>query len=273
MIEVLASRIEFENVFRVTVDFWDKLDELLTVLEIPYVATKAMQRLGYGLADFYISWMRMSRSLARHIIGPTSLAQNLIDALKSREYLLVATPTMMVAIFLDPRIKYKLNNTEKECAVLALEKLHHRLKMLEKSQHANGATNSNDTLDELNQEAMVECAESDNTLNDGAIYTSGLHANIERYNSVHRADMKSEVMEFWKNRKNDYPILYSLACIVHSVHAGQCLVERNFSSFQYICDCRRLRLLPKNISDILMIRLNSKLYDEWHQEKIQEIRG
>lgn len=65
MIEELALRPEFGSEFRVTADFWSQLDELLAVLEIPYFATKNMQRIGYGLADFYITWIRMSRSLSR----------------------------------------------------------------------------------------------------------------------------------------------------------------------------------------------------------------
>lgn len=272
VVEALASHVDFGAEFKVSSDFWDQLNELLAVLEIPYIATKTMQRIGYGLADFYISWMRMSRSLMRHAIGPTSLAQLLIDALKSREHLLIDTPTMMAAMLLDPRIKYKLNSTQKECAVLTLEKLYHRFEMINRSQDGNG-TISNDTLDELNAEAMAECFENENSVNNSTIQTSDLRATIAKYDSVHRVDMKIEVMDFWKTRKNDFPVLYALACIVHSVHAGQCLVEQNFSSFQYICGVRRLRLLPKSISDILMIRLNSKVYEQWCQDRIQEIHG
>lgn len=273
-IEELAVHPDFESEFHVPTGFWEQLDNLLDVLEIPYIATKSMQRIGYSLADFYITWLRMERGLSRFVSGPTSLAQLLINAMKSREHQLILTPTMMAAMFLDPRIKYKLSNTQKECAVLTLEKLQHRLETVRNVQNENGTNISrNDTLDELNAEAMAECEAHDNRSVDIAVHTVDLRASITKYDSVQRINMKHELMEFWKTHKNDFPILYDLACIVHSVPAGQCLVEQNFSSFQYVCSSRRLRLLPKNISDILMIRLNSKVYDQWRQDRIQEIRG
>lgn len=72
----------------------------MTVLEVPFIATQSMQRVGYGLADFDISWMRMNRSLSRHIDGRLRLAENLIAELHQHEEKLLDTPTMVAAMYI-----------------------------------------------------------------------------------------------------------------------------------------------------------------------------
>lgn len=51
----LSTDREFGYKFDTTDDFWEKGAEILKVLNPIYIATKEMQKLGYGLADFYIS--------------------------------------------------------------------------------------------------------------------------------------------------------------------------------------------------------------------------
>lgn len=59
VIQELSTDREFGYKFETTEDFWDKGIEMLKVLEPIHVATKEMQQVGYGLADFYISWLRI----------------------------------------------------------------------------------------------------------------------------------------------------------------------------------------------------------------------
>lgn len=260
----LTQNREFGIQFETTEEFWGKLDELLNVLQIPYIATKQMQRIGYGLADFYISWLRMRRSLGRLVNGQLNLAERMTSSLNERENILIDTPTMATAMYLDPRIKYKLNDQQTECAKISLEKLHGRIN----NTITSLTVSSNDTLDELNAEAM----ESNSSSGMGNIIPSvALRESFDKYNSVQPTNIKLDVMDFWKDKKQEFPVLYELACIVHAVQAGQCAVESNFSAFQCIMDSRRYKLDPENISNILMIRLNPKVHEMWKKNNISRL--
>lgn len=57
LIEELAGCEQFGAQFMVDDEFWEKLEEIVTVLKPAYIATKEMQSIGYGLADFYIAWI------------------------------------------------------------------------------------------------------------------------------------------------------------------------------------------------------------------------
>lgn len=226
-----------------------------------------MQNVGYGLADFYISWIRMKRSLSRLSNARLNLPQRFIEALEEREPLLLDTPTMMIAVYLDPRIKYRLNDIQKECATIAAEKLHIRLNRID-TQHEMDVS-PNDTLDEMNAEALGGSTNDNNNTN---VLLAPLRESICKYDAIKPTDVKSSVFDFWKMRKQEFPLLYELACIVHAVHASQCTVERNFSAFSCVRDCRRCKLLPTNMSNILMIRLNQDSYGEWKSDQIFKIK-
>lgn len=277
VIQQLVENDEFGSSFVIagTAAFWDNLNEIVTVLEIPFIATQNMQRVGYGLTDFYIGWMRMNRSLPRHVDGRLKLAENLIAELKRREGVLLDTPTMLAAMYLDPRIKYKLDDTQKECAMLALEQLHIRVSNSSMENAVNQS--SNDTLDELNASAAYAHSDNSNNNNNNRaaemnVYLKPIRDCFVQYDCALPGNIKSSVMDFWKNNKHKFPILYELVCIVHAVQAGQCCVERNFSGFSYVYDCHRIKLLPKNIANIMMVKLNKDVYEIWQQNEIDKIR-
>lgn len=275
VIEQLALNDEFGAEFQVQSDFWEELDNILSALKAPYIATKNMQRVGYGLADFRVSWLRMEKNLTRNQTNGVGgdLPQKLLEAMKRRESVLLATPIMLTAMYLDPRIKYKLSDTQKACAILSLEKLHCRLVDVEKDATNLNVFDNNDTLDELNAEALAECGGIEVNGNNNGTQLNDFRTLITKYDCVQHTDMKANVMDFWKKHKKEFPLLYDLACVVHSVHAGQCCVEQNFSSFSYIRECHRIKLMPSNITNILLIRLNREVFEEWKQNEIDKIHN
>lgn len=64
--------------------------------------------------------------------------------------------------------------------------------------------------------------------------------------------------------------MYPLASVLHSVPAGQCVEERNFSSFSFIRNCRRTALKELNVKNVLLIRLNKELFYYYKDRKIDE---
>lgn len=273
-IEQLAADPEFGSQFRVPPRFWEKSSEIIDVLQIPYNITKTMQGKGYGLADFYIGWLRMKRSLGRIANGQLNIADKLIEKLEERETALLETPTMITAMYLDPRIKNRLNRepTLIELARISVEKLHLRMNDVDRNSNQVNAA-ANDTLDELNAEAMDGMANENLTIErESNILLSSLRESMTKFDNVNPTDIKSNVFDFWKQRKAEFPLLYDVACIVHAVPAGQCSVERDFSAFTCVRESHRCKLLPKNMSNILMIRLNQDVHEEWKATRILEIQ-
>lgn len=127
IIELSTDR-EFGHKFFTTDDFWNKAAEILKVLKPLYIATKEMQKVGYGLADFYISWLRIQKNLERLAPEETllNLTEELQKSMKNREPEVFETPVMLAAIYLDPRVKFKLSNSQKACAMFYLKQLNRR---------------------------------------------------------------------------------------------------------------------------------------------------
>lgn len=263
---MLANNKEFGRKFNTTDYFWSKVDEILKVLKPLYIVTKDMQKVGYGLADFYVSWLRIDKSLDRICVEGTllNLASQLKKALQEYKQQLFDTPSMAAAVFLDPRIKFKLTNEQKECATLYLKKLHVRMHQLKGGEGELDNSRDN-TLDELNEDFVAIHGETDE------LDTSVFLLELAKYDAVKHVDFKHRVMDFWKHNKEHYPLVYSLACVIHAIPAGQALEERNFSSFGYLRCAKRTSMKPKNLRNVLIVRLNKEIFYECKEKQINEI--
>lgn len=267
----LSTDREFGYKFDTTDDFWEKGAEILKVLKPIYIATKEMQKVGYGLADFYISWLRIEKNLNRFSSEEVllNLTTELEKALKKRANEVLDTPTMLAAIYLDPRVKYKLSNTQKECAMLYIKQLNTRILQVESNEvddesldhDENGTSMTNNTLDELNNEFNL--ASAHDSLDETSIYDPN-HVMISfgEYEKVKHIDFKHAVMYFWKNNKDKFPLLYPIARTIHGIPASQCLQESHFSSFSYVRSNKRCSLGAETLQNILMVRLNKQLFYE-----------
>lgn len=65
----LANCKDFGSKFETTEAFWSELDDIITVLQPGYDFTINMQKVGYGLSDFYIGWLRVKKNLERLVKG------------------------------------------------------------------------------------------------------------------------------------------------------------------------------------------------------------
>lgn len=65
----LADCNEFGWKFETTDAFWEEINEIIAVLQSSYDLTISMQKVGYGLADFYIGWLRVKKNLERFVNG------------------------------------------------------------------------------------------------------------------------------------------------------------------------------------------------------------
>lgn len=65
----LSSCKEFGSKFETTEEFWLELEEIVAVLQPGYEFTIKMQKVGFGLSDFYINWLRVKKNLERFVKG------------------------------------------------------------------------------------------------------------------------------------------------------------------------------------------------------------
>lgn len=76
-----------------------------------------------------------------------------------------------------------------------------------------------------------------------------------------RMHSATDVLVYWDLIKYSQPDLNSIATGVYSAAATQVSVERSFSSLPLILNKNRLKLTSKNLTNILLVRLNSDLLD------------
>lgn len=183
---------EFGAKFKVSDDFWNKISELIKVLEIPYRITIESQNVVYSLSDFYISWIRLQKGLKRLDTEDKhfNLASNLIKRLNERAPSLFKTPLMLCAIYLDPRINFKLCITQKRGAAMDLIKIHERFTELASENNQNVI---NDTLDEIQAEYCNQAGVQRDR------ETSALLTSLTNF-EAEKCDIRDSVKSFWKKK-------------------------------------------------------------------------
>lgn len=260
----LAENNEFGHKFETSESFWSKVREIVDVLTSAYKFTIDMQRVGYGLSELYIGWLRVKLNLKRMLNTEQqfNLVTKLNEAMDWRAASLFNSPLMLCAIYLDPRISFKLSDEQKATAAMDLLEIHERLMAselnTEKENHAN------DTLDEIQAEYQAE-------RNEDLFGRTSVLKEMAIFETEKISDIKSGVMDFWENNTHKYPLLRALADILHAVPSNQCRTEASFSSLSYIRNKYRMSMLPKNTSNVLLVRLNKDIFYELREERTQEI--
>lgn len=95
---------------------WKALKELLVLLKIPYNATIEFQEQKLTLFDVYGKWIGMQLHLKMCITKPqfkSGLAKHLFDSLECRNANIFSNPSMVCALYLDPRKKKKQSTLTK----------------------------------------------------------------------------------------------------------------------------------------------------------------
>lgn len=93
-----------ETDVRLTLEKWTHLKEILTILQIPYKATIALQKRELTLSDAFGIWLKMKIHLQSSVIKrmcQTNFANCLTNALHERQQIIFNNSAMLSAIFLD----------------------------------------------------------------------------------------------------------------------------------------------------------------------------
>lgn len=255
----LSDNYEFGNKFDVDDLFWADVNEIVTVLQPGFDFTVNMQKVGYGLADLYIGWLRVKKSLQK-LSEKTrlNLATKLIENIEHRASSLFNSPLLLCAVYLDPRMSFTLTDEQKSKAAADLISIHDRISKNNESLN----TGTNDTLDEMMQEfnARHTVTESNTLIKEMSVYET-----------EKSSDYKAPVMTFWEDNAQKYQLLRPLADLLHAIPSNQCCTERSFSSFTYVRNKLRMAMFPQNISNVLMVRLNKDIYYHLREQRIKTI--
>lgn len=261
VIKQLADCEEFGYKFETDDTFWDGVEELVAALQSSYNLTVEMQRVGYGLSDFYIGWLRVKKNLSRIIEREPQydLASSLLKHMDRRAPSLLNSPLLLCSVYLDPRIMLTLSDEQKAKAAMDLCTIHERIKSSKKEKES-----VNNTLDEILQEYQAKHHEDHNS-------TNNLIQELSVYETEKPFDIQKPVMSFWGDKKDKYPLLRPIAKLLHAIPSNQCCTERSFNSLSYIRSKYRMSMSPQNLSNVLMVRLNKDIYYLLREERIHKI--
>lgn len=253
--------------------------EIVTALQIPFDATNELQNVSFTLSDFYGCWLAIERRLTRLAEDPnqtTDFAKTLLEKIGLRKSMLLNNQALVCSVYLDKRYSFKLSADEKEIAILALQKLYERMKKPKNQLSLPVARNEKedsfeDDCVKSGMQRKFHGIGEKSTCSTPTAVAQNFRCLIEPYEAIDREHNKNTLKAFWDEYKNLHPELYELATIVHSIPPTQATVERSFSVFGYIFDCRRTRLARKLLPDILMVNLNKHFVDLINDRELEQL--
>lgn len=266
------------KVFQLLLNKWTILKELVCVLKIPYDATVFFQRKTLTLSDVYGRWITSLlhlRDCAKRKSYTTGLADCLVNALNQRKEVVFKNPSMVCALYLDPRFHTVVASDEnlREQSKKQLLNIWRRLHVLqiETSEQNDTSNNSNELQFEFDEQAAwdlhMSASAGSSTLLDpvsGDLNPCN-EPDIEILIDIFQPKtlpINTDVLRHWESIKCDHPELHELAMVVFSVPPTEVRVECDFSSLDFIFTKRRCRLTEQRLTDILLIYLNKDLFYE-----------
>lgn len=247
-------------------DEWNDIEQLIDSLRPFFVSTKKLQSEECTLSDFYGFWVSIQFQLKR---SNNAFADLLLQEMTKYFPTLLENPIVLAAVYLDPRYQMSLNPDNKKLAIAFLGGLYKRLSDLkEKSDHGptvpDTSNNESDLIDDFRSfMCSLRGVESlpDENVHTQNKFESEVILQLKKFNGV-EIPVKSSILQYWDQQKEEFPLLYLLASIIFSVPPTQTSVERAFSALAIVLSPLRTRIADKTLQNILLIRLNYDFYKE-----------
>lgn len=250
---------------------WAAVEKITSILSNFANETKRSQNEKYTLSDFFGNWAKIKMDLTKY--GDDVLAKALLSNMKQREEVLFNNKVLNAAVFLDPRYQKFMPQQNKQNAITFLSKLHKHKELLRAKSgvldvNQNEDLNSNDDLEAFLSEMYNNVDSNDNSHNENENEHHTMNSTAVDIKSVLNSfvgvkeNLSISIHDYWQKNIHLMPELYELACIIHSVPPTQTTVERAFSAMALILSPLRTNLSDKNLQNLLLLRLNSDLFDE-----------
>lgn len=191
---------------------------------------------------------------------------------QQRKKELLDHPAMMAAVYLDPRVKFDLNDDEVMIARIHLEKLHTRVQEIKKQNvpENSGSVGAvgGDEAEDLKPYAKAGAKNNETVV--AVVEHDGFPELLDDFETSFPYHAKP-ILSFWETQKENSPALYELACIINSIPPTQTTVERSISILNFVFNCRRYNLAAQLLEDILTIKLNQSLVRAINQHDMEQI--
>lgn len=221
------------------------------------------------MGDFLAVWLRCK--IETKAIE-NDLSAILVSAMEEREEILYSTPTILCAIYLDPRWHIMLNKDHQTLAEKYLGNLWDRMQSLK---HKLGDDmNATDNTAFLTAEAKSSPEKDYQTENidplermlrekEHAVASASKTSEVRQINNLikdfkksSRMPVSEDILQYWEKKRYTDSELYQLSQIVLAVPATQVSVERIFSHLAFILNRLRNKMGAATINNILLIRCN-----------------
>lgn len=103
------------RMFKLLLQKWYILKELIIILQVPYKATVALQSHRLTLSDAYGIWLKLKIHLQTFCLRKsfkTNLAKHMFDKYNERKKVIFDNPAMACALYLDPRFRCEIMHDE-----------------------------------------------------------------------------------------------------------------------------------------------------------------
>lgn len=220
--------------------------------------------------------VRLDR-LKKNQIQCTDFANIFRRKLEERKCSVLKHPTMLCAIYLDPRLQEELTENEVRIAKMTLANLHERIIDLKAKHSANpeddGEEKPNSSLDEYFAEKRLHkskensnCERSDfmQTLD---TFQHSLQARDTRF------VLENSIIHFCEMRKSSNEKLYDVAQVIYAIPPSQAEVERSFSTLSFVFNDKRVKLAQQTLENILLIKLNHEIASSVNQNDLEKLKA
>lgn len=220
---------------------WKVFKEIISILQVPYAATVALQKHDLTKPDWFAIWL----TIKAHLLSPvlqrsyqTNFASCLIEALDERKKDIFNNPTMLAALYLDPRYRGDIlqNNTLVERAQEMLISVWRRLvdfhpELVNESSKNFSAESSgiNMNIDFNNTKVLEEYLSGNNAQNEQPIADNrglGIEGEIELF-QPDKISLDCGVISYWQSIKEEQKNLYAIP-------PAETQIERDFSILEFI---------------------------------------
>lgn len=250
------------------------INEIVSALEIPFDATILSQKVSFTLSDFFGCWLTIIRrldKLSKALNRTTDFARILLSNIEERRTSLLNNQAMICAVYLDKRFAFKLSADEKQIARLSLESLFNRVKNVQ-HRSAPDAAPDLDKEDSFEKECSAAGLPKIFDIQKSASQPDNCFSDLlDSYEALDRQHHKSDILVFWREHKFLYPEMHQLASILLSIPPSQSTVERSFSILGYMYSCRRTKLSPAILEDMMCINLNRELIDAINERDLERL--
>lgn len=250
--------------------------EMVESLKIMHETTVISQKADFGLTEFYRCWVITKLKVQSHINQPckTKLYAHLLKAILKRERQLLDNKLMKCAMILDPRFCDELEGEQAMQTKQMLVEIWNLMKPLRNAevsimnQNANVDSNADIFRNYMKNKGKHRQMELENTTTNDEFLNS-VNSFIER-ESIEDCTFGDywSIVHFWDSKKKAYPLLYEVAMVIFAIAPTQVTIERLFSVFAHIFNDHRTSLSQQLLEDILIICLNTDLFEEVNSDDI-----